>query len=104
MWLLGDFVLIVRFGGQHATTDEGDVSKVLFRYVGNTAFLSEGTTELRKKQVDMMRRYAAGFEDDQFLLELDFKAAGPQDDAPSGGASTMRRSLPSEVKIMATAP
>ena len=92
--LLGDFMLSVRFGGKHATTDESDVSKVLFRYVGNTSFLSEGTTGLRMKQVDMMRRYAAGFEDDLFLLELDFKAAGPQD-APSG-VSTIR-SLASEV-------
>lgn len=71
-WLLGDFVLILRFGGKYAT-DEHDVSKILFRYVGNTAFLAEGPIELRKAQVDMMRRYATGFEDEQFLLELDFK-------------------------------
>lgn len=71
------------------------MSKILFRYVGSTAFLVEGPIELRKKQVDMMRRYAAGFEDDQFILELDFKASGPQD-GPSR-TSTMR-SLPSEVR------
>lgn len=36
--LLGDFVLICRFGGKYAR-DEADPSKILFRYVGNTAFL-----------------------------------------------------------------
>lgn len=36
--LLGDFVLICRFGGKYAR-DETDPTKIMFRYVGNTAFL-----------------------------------------------------------------
>lgn len=36
--LLGDFVLLCRFGGKYAR-DEEDTRKILFRYVGNTAFL-----------------------------------------------------------------
>jgi hypothetical protein len=31
------------------------VSKILFRYVGNTAFLAEGPIELRKAQVTSMQ-------------------------------------------------
>ncbi len=41
--LLGDFVLICRFGGKYARDDD-DPSKILFRYVGNTAFLVRDAT------------------------------------------------------------
>jgi len=71
--ILGDFALICRFGGKYVR-DENDPTKILFRYVGNTAFLVEGPIALPKGKVDFMKRFADSIEDEVFLLELDFKA------------------------------
>jgi hypothetical protein len=97
--LLGDFVLIGRFGGKYGH-DEHDASKILFRYVGHTAFLTEGVVELRKDAFDIMQRYKHNFEEDSFAMELEFESLGP---GPSAGldasATTLRlwEALPEKV-------
>jgi hypothetical protein len=69
--LQGDFVLLCRFGGAYAAdASSRDPSKVLFRYANTTGFMSCGTYELPMSKVDMMRRYASSFEQDEFLLTL----------------------------------
>ncbi|KAL3809258.1 LOW QUALITY PROTEIN: hypothetical protein ACHAXA_007325 [Cyclostephanos tholiformis] len=67
-----DFTLVCRFGGEFAN-DGDDPSKVLFRYVNNPNFLSGGELELNIAEVDMMRRYADSFDDEDFLLTLVFE-------------------------------
>jgi hypothetical protein len=68
-----DFTLVCRFGGEFAS-DAEDPSKVLFRYVNNPNFLSGGDVlELNIAEVDMMRRYADSFDDEDFLLTLIFE-------------------------------
>ena len=52
-------------------------------YVGNTAFLAEGPMDLTKKQLDMMKRYATSFEDETFLLELEFIEVMPSSHPPT---------------------
>jgi hypothetical protein len=70
-----DFMLVCRFGGEFAG-DANDPSKVLFRYVNNPNFLREGESlELNMADVDMMRRYADSFDDEDFLLTLVFESA-----------------------------
>ncbi|KAL9179362.1 hypothetical protein ACHAXT_008652 [Thalassiosira profunda] len=64
-----DFTLVCRFGGEFAG-DADDPSKVLFRYVNCPNFVKEGTLELGMADVDMMRRYADSFDDEDFLLTL----------------------------------
>eukprot|EP00957_Ditylum_brightwellii_P067013 5087106-Ditylum_brightwellii.AAC.1 len=70
--LIGDFVILVRFGGPYSY-DLEDPTKVLFRYCNNTSFMpTPGPCELPKGNVDMMRRYADSFEEDEFLITLLF--------------------------------
>eukprot|EP00547_Thalassionema_nitzschioides_P012258 CAMPEP_0194264372 /NCGR_PEP_ID=MMETSP0158-20130606/47550_1 /TAXON_ID=33649 /ORGANISM="Thalassionema nitzschioides, Strain L26-B" /LENGTH=568 /DNA_ID=CAMNT_0039004607 /DNA_START=190 /DNA_END=1893 /DNA_ORIENTATION=- len=72
--LEGDFCLLCRFGGIYANDQNHDPSKVLFRYTNSTGFLSSGTFELPKSKVDMMRRYEASFEEEDFLVTLIFES------------------------------
>eukprot|EP00985_Skeletonema_marinoi_P008430 scaffold3816_cov124-Skeletonema_marinoi.AAC.2 len=67
-----DFTLVCRFGGEFAGDDQ-DPSKVLFRYVNSPNFLNEGNFELGMVNVDMMRRYADSFDEEDFLLTLVFE-------------------------------
>jgi len=73
------------------TKDEEDASKILFRYVGHTAFLAEGVVDLKKEALDMMKRYAHSFDGESFGLELEFEEdkdgvhGGPHA-APAAGA------------------
>jgi len=68
-----DFTLVCRFGGEFAS-DANDPSKVLFRYVNNPNFLNgEKSLELNMADVDMMRRYADSFDEEDFLLTLVFE-------------------------------
>jgi hypothetical protein len=67
-----DFTLVCRFGGEFAGDDQ-DPSKVLFRYVNSPKFLNEGNFELGMVNVDMMRRYADSFDEEDFLLTLIFE-------------------------------
>ena len=72
--LEGDFCLLCRFGGDHAD-DVADSSKIIFRYVNTTGFLGAGGTyELPRSKVDLMRRYADFFDDEEFLLSLVFES------------------------------
>ena len=67
--LEGDFVVLCRFGGPYVD-ETNDASKVLFRYANTTGFLASGPYELPKSRVDMMRRYAQSFDDEDFSLTL----------------------------------
>ena len=53
----------------------------------------EGPIELDKKKLDMMKRYAHSFEEDSFLLELDFSPDPTAMDLSAGG-----RALPAKVR------
>ena len=73
-----DFTLVCRFGGEFAGDDQ-DPSKILFRYVNSPKFLSAGHFELGMVNVDMMRRYADSFDDEDFLLTLLFQVLDDED-------------------------
>ena len=73
-----DFTLVCRFGGEFAGDDQ-DPSKVLFRYVNSPKFLSEGNFDLGMVNVDMMRRYADSFDEEDFLLTLVFEVVDDED-------------------------
>ena len=73
-----DFTLVCRFGGEFAGDDQ-DPSKVLFRYVNSPKFLNEGSFELGMVNVDMMRRYADSFDEEDFLLTLVFEGFDEDD-------------------------
>ncbi len=73
-----DFTLVCRFGGEFAGDDQ-DPSKVLFRYVNSPNFLNEGNFELGMVNVDMMRRYADSFDEEDFLLTLVFESVDDDD-------------------------
>ncbi|KAL7503452.1 hypothetical protein ACHAXN_001244, partial [Cyclotella atomus] len=68
-----DFTLVCRFGGRFAQ-DADDPTKVLFRYVNSTKFLKDGELELGMESVDMMRRYADSFDEEDFLLTFEFES------------------------------
>lgn len=72
----GDFLLLCRFGGDFAQeTKVHDPSKILFRYANTTGFISGGCPyELPSQQVDLMRRYAKNFDEEEFLVTLLFEA------------------------------
>jgi hypothetical protein len=72
----GEFLLICRFGGDFAReTKIHDPSKILFRYTNTTGFLSGGCPyELTSQQVDLMRRYAKNFDEEEFLVTFLFEA------------------------------
>ena len=78
--LLGDFVILCRFGGEYAN-DVNDPTKVLFRYANSTGFLCQGAYELGKDKVDMMKRYAGSFDAEDFkvVLLFDMGDRKPQD-------------------------
>lgn len=72
--LQGDFCILCRFGGPYAK-DVTDTSKILFRYANSTAFMGAASPyELPCSRVDLQRRYADHFEEDDFLLSLMFDA------------------------------
>eukprot|EP00804_Cyclotella_cryptica_P000890 CCRYP_001117-RB/>CCRYP_001117-RB protein AED:0.15 eAED:0.22 QI:0/1/0.78/1/1/0.92/14/0/3367 len=77
-----DFTLVCRFGGKFAQ-DADDPTKVLFRYVNSTKFLKDGGLELRMESVDMMRRYADSFDEEDFLLTLEFEGIEDARDTPN---------------------
>jgi hypothetical protein len=84
--LCQDFTLVCRFGGEFAGDDQ-DPSKVLFRYVNSPKFLSEGNFDLGMVNVDMMRRYADSFDEEDFLLTLVFESVDEDD----GGSRSSRK-------------
>ena len=58
---------------------------------------TEGPIELSKQQLDMMKRYAHSFDEDGFLLELDFARDSAHFAASSSFASAPHRALPAKV-------
>ena len=72
--LYQDFTSVCRFGGEFEA-DADDPNKVLFRYVNCPKFLKEGICELDMAEVDMdmMRRYADSFDNEDFVLTLSFE-------------------------------
>lgn len=74
-----DFTLVCRFGGMFAR-DADDPTKVLFRYVNSTKFLKGGEYDFVMTDVDMMRRYADSFDEDDFLLTIEFESIDDGDD------------------------
>jgi len=69
--LRSEFTILCRFGGTVAD-DAYDPTKILFRYINHTAFLTWGSYLLTRDRVDIMRRYLGSFEDD-FLVVLLFE-------------------------------
>ena len=69
--LRSEFTILCRFGGTVAD-DAYDPTKILFRYINHTAFLTWGAYQLSRDRVDIMRRYLGSFEDD-FLVVLLFE-------------------------------
>ncbi|CAI5716084.1 unnamed protein product [Hyaloperonospora brassicae] len=69
--LNGGFSLVCSFGGDYENVDDMDAaSRVLFRYAESTLFLSPGLVTLTRHDLDLMKQYAHGFDDDQFSIEL----------------------------------
>ena len=83
--ILGDFVVLCRFGGQFKN-DRDDSSKVLFRYANSTGFLCHGAYELTKQKIDMMKRYSDSFDDEEFQVTLMFSS--PNDNSPGSGGNS----------------
>lgn len=87
-----DFTLVCRFGGEFAGDDQ-DPSKVLFRYVNSPNFLNEGNFELGMVNVDMMRRYADSFDEEDFLLTLVFESVDDEDKAANSSSRKTKMML-----------
>ena len=81
--ILGDFLLLCRFGGQYAH-DTDDPTKVILRYRNNTSFLYPSPHELPKNKVDVMRKYADDVDESVFLMTFQFETPSG-DDANDGG-------------------
>ena len=107
-----DFTLVCRFGGEFAC-DADDPSKVLFRYVNNPHFIYGGDNSgsdgeiggeggesliLTMADVDMMRRYANSFDEEDFLLTLIFESVAVHDTNTTTTKTTMTI-LDDEVEI-----
>uniref|UniRef100_M4BDD8 Uncharacterized protein n=1 Tax=Hyaloperonospora arabidopsidis (strain Emoy2) TaxID=559515 RepID=M4BDD8_HYAAE len=67
----GGFSLLCSFGGDYDHVSDMDASsRVLFRYTDSTLFLVPGLVTLKRHDLDLMKRYEHGFDDDEFLVEL----------------------------------
>ena len=69
--LCSDFLLLCRFGGQHAD-DTSDPTKVIFRYANNALYLFNGALKLPKRKIDVMRRYTEYLDEEDFLISFLF--------------------------------
>lgn len=68
----GGFSILCSFGDEYDSNgDDVDASsRVLFRYADSTWFLHAGLVTLTKRQLDMMKQYEHGFDDDHFSVDL----------------------------------
>ncbi|KAF0713423.1 Aste57867_4360 [Aphanomyces stellatus] len=69
----GGFSMLCSFGDEY--DDDSDVdptSRVLFRYMNSTWYLSAGLITLKKVDLDMMKQYEHGFEDENFSVDMVF--------------------------------
>ncbi|ETV96863.1 hypothetical protein, variant [Aphanomyces invadans] len=69
----GGFSILCSFGDDYqADTSSDPTSRVLFRYMNSTWFLSAGLVTLKKPCLDMMKQYEHGFDEDNFSVDMVF--------------------------------
>ncbi|KAF4321410.1 hypothetical protein BBO99_00004843 [Phytophthora kernoviae] len=67
----GGFSVLCSFGDDYDNADDVDASsRVLFRYADSTLFLLPGLVTLKKHDLDLMKQYEHGFDEDQFSVDL----------------------------------
>ncbi|KAG6578254.1 formin-homology 2 domain-containing protein [Phytophthora cinnamomi] len=67
----GGFSILCSFGDDYDNADDVDASsRVLFRYADSTLFLLPGLVTLKKHDLDLMKQYEHGFDEDQFSVDL----------------------------------
>ncbi|ETO69596.1 hypothetical protein F444_13859 [Phytophthora nicotianae P1976] len=67
----GGFSILCSFGEDYDNADDVDASsRVLFRYADSTLFLVPGLVTLKKHDLDLMKQYEHGFDEDQFSVDL----------------------------------
>ncbi|KAK1942151.1 Formin-like protein 13 [Phytophthora citrophthora] len=67
----GGFSILCSFGEDYDNVDDVDASsRVLFRYADSTLFLLPGLVTLKKHDLDLMKQYEHGFDEDQFSVDL----------------------------------
>lgn len=67
----GGFSILCSFGDDYDNVDDVDESsRVLFRYADSTLFLLPGLVTLKKHDLDLMKQYEHGFDDEQFSVDL----------------------------------
>ncbi|KAG7382209.1 hypothetical protein PHYPSEUDO_005137 [Phytophthora pseudosyringae] len=67
----GGFSILCSFGEDYDNVDAVDASsRVLFRYADSTLFLQPGLVTLKKPDLDLMKQYEHGFDEDQFSVDL----------------------------------
>lgn len=67
----GGFSILCSFGEDYDNAEEMDASsRVLFRYADSTWFLLPGMVTLKKNQLDLMKQYEHGFDDELFSMDL----------------------------------
>jgi len=67
----GGFSILCSFGEDYENADEVDASsRVLFRYADSTLFLTPGLVTLKKPDLDLMKQYEHGFDEEQFSVDL----------------------------------
>ncbi|POM57933.1 Formin-2 domain containing hypothetical protein, partial [Phytophthora palmivora] len=66
----GGFSILCSFGEDYDVDDVDASSRVLFRYADSTLFLLPGLVTLKKHDLDLMKQYEHGFDEDQFSVDL----------------------------------
>lgn len=67
----GGFSILCSFGEDYENADDVDASsRVLFRYADSTWFMTPGMVTLKKSQLDLMKQYEHGFDDELFSMDL----------------------------------
>ncbi|CAK4821997.1 unnamed protein product [Aphanomyces euteiches] len=68
----GGFSILCSFGDDYDDHQGDPSSRVLFRHMDSTWFHSEGLVTLKKLDLDMMKEYEHGFEDEHFSADIIF--------------------------------
>jgi len=66
--IMGDFSVMVRFGGAHAT--KRDKTTIIFKYHNHTGLLAPEVVELRKQNVDVNPEYEESLDVELFTVQL----------------------------------
>ncbi|CEG36489.1 formin-homology 2 domain-containing protein [Plasmopara halstedii] len=73
------FTIVCSFGDDYGDAVDVDASsKVLFRYADSTLFLFPGIVTLKKRDLDLMKQYEHGFDEDQFSVDLVLRESSAQ--------------------------